>query len=1159
MSQTDTSLETVIDLQQIDARLDDLSLAEIEARYGPMPEAGYDIYVERIDPSAPWYVRLGRALLSIAGEAVAVVTGIAIVWFGAMALLVERGGADLTTLVPNAEMWFAEAFEGKSADIGSLRLVVRPEDGELTVLARDVSVAGDEGEQLNELSYLRADLSLDEALTGKAELRRLTSTGGAITVRRVASGWQAGLGTPENLGKLGPILDLGGEQAQAQLDRVDATGLTLHIVDNVDGLAVRVEEAKLLFEGVERSSLSGQLASQTTRVPFSVRRDGSQVALNIDGAKVSDFASESGRLASLSNYEVPVSADATAILKPDSTFKSVSGSVRVGAGTIRFGTRNIPLNALNATGSYESSGALELESLAISSRPLIAKGEVKFTRTAERIAGNFRVDEISLDTVKLYGERLVIARPSGAFDWAIPQRRLAITDADLTVMDVRFQGDIGAQMGANGLSGLTLDLVGDGVLSPDTLLKLWPEEFVGGARRWIARAVLDGAISNITLKADLPPVAFEPGQVMINGELNRRPLPDDALTLGFDVNNGQVRYISTMTPLLNASGRGILRGNSLDFDLNAATVNGMSIANSTVKMPLLVPKGGPMTITVNGRGSAPDMLHLIDEEPFRFASLYNLNPDEFAGEGEISLTITRPIREFIERSDVTYSVEGAFRNANVPFSIFGTPLTDGDIRLRADTTKLELEGPVSFGPWRAEMTYDDVLGDNGVMPTQATLKGIVSRDALDTFGIGLRQYFDGDIPVEIDATSNGLQLLDAKVRADLTDTNLSLDPYWAKPRGIASDMTMDINRQGEVTYADNIVLTAPGMSLDGALALRLNGALEQLRMERLFIRDVMDIDMLVVPNADRSRLDVTVGGPQLDLSPAVAQRLQNPMVSGGGLPIDLQGRFGELKLAENYTLSDAEVMFKSDGTGIERARLAGNINDSPAAAAIIPSATGRELSLALPDASGAAQALFGWRGIEGGVFKLDATLPPIGQPGAVIGEVQIEDIEMTRAPILAQLLSLASLQGLGDTLSGQGLNFKDVESEFSYRDGVISLRKTRASGPALGITVEGEVGLGQRVLDLNGVLVPAYTANTLLGDIPLIGDILVGKKGEGIVSLSWVAQGPYDAAQITVNPLSALTPGFTREIFKPQREDLPETPTEPEVEEPIEIEEVPIP
>ena len=90
------------------------------------------------------------------------------------------------------------------------------------------------------------------------------------------------------------------------------------------------------------------------------------------------------------------------------------------------------------------------------------------------------------------------------------------------------------------------------------------------------------------------------------------------------------------------------------------------------------------------------------------------------------------------------------------------------------------------------------------------------------------------------------------------------------------------------------------------------------------------------------------------------------------------------------------------------------------------------------------------------------------------------------------------------------------------------------------MTGAGEVSFEDKVLELDGVLVPAYSANSLLGDIPLIGDIFVGKKGEGIFALSYTVVGPFEKTQITVNPLSALTPGFLRGIFRVKRDKLPE-------------------
>ena len=65
---------------------------------------------------------------------------------------------------------------------------------------------------------------------------------------------------------------------------------------------------------------------------------------------------------------------------------------------------------------------------------------------------------------------------------------------------------------------------------------------------------------------------------------------------------------------------------------------------------------------------------------------------------------------------------------------------------------------------------------------------------------------------------------------------------------------------------------------------------------------------------------------------------------------------------------------------------------------------------------------------------------------------------------------------------------------------------------------------------MQGTLVPAYTLNSVLGNIPLLGNLLVGKEGEGIFAMTYGVDGPIGEPTVTVNPLSALAPGFLRSI-----------------------------
>jgi hypothetical protein len=83
--------------------------------------------------------------------------------------------------------------------------------------------------------------------------------------------------------------------------------------------------------------------------------------------------------------------------------------------------------------------------------------------------------------------------------------------------------------------------------------------------------------------------------------------------------------------------------------------------------------------------------------------------------------------------------------------------------------------------------------------------------------------------------------------------------------------------------------------------------------------------------------------------------------------------------------------------------------------------------------------------------------------------------------------------------------------------------------------------LDKNAIDLTGTLVPAYTLNSILGYIPLVGNLLQGGKGQGLFAASFHVSGPLDDPSIGVNPLTALAPGFLRNLFL-QGSTPPDTP-----------------
>jgi hypothetical protein len=147
--------------------------------------------------------------------------------------------------------------------------------------------------------------------------------------------------------------------------------------------------------------------------------------------------------------------------------------------------------------------------------------------------------------------------------------------------------------------------------------------------------------------------------------------------------------------------------------------------------------------------------------------------------------------------------------------------------------------------------------------------------------------------------------------------------------------------------------------------------------------------------------------------------------------------------------------------------------------------------------------------------------------------LKIYDFKLKELPALTKILSLASLQGIADLLSGEGIRFSEFEMNFDNKADLMTINEIYAIGPAISILMDGYVEK-DNLVSLRGTLVPATTINKTIGSIPLIGNILVGQKvGEGVFGVSFKIKGPPKDLETTVNPIKTLTPRFiTRTLEK---------------------------
>jgi len=173
------------------------------------------------------------------------------------------------------------------------------------------------------------------------------------------------------------------------------------------------------------------------------------------------------------------------------------------------------------------------------------------------------------------------------------------------------------------------------------------------------------------------------------------------------------------------------------------------------------------------------------------------------------------------------------------------------------------------------------------------------------------------------------------------------------------------------------------------------------------------------------------------------------------------------------------------------------------------------------------------KGFKEGKLEFDS----IEIEGVSKSKLKIYDFKVKKVPLLAKILTLASLQGIADLLTGEGIRFDEFEMDYIKRGTNTSISEMYAIGPAMSILMEGYL-VKDELTSLRGTLIPATSINKFIGKIKIIGDILVGnKKGEGVFGVSFKIKGHPDNLKTTVNPAKTIAPRFITRILEKFKEN----------------------
>jgi hypothetical protein len=277
--------------------------------------------------------------------------------------------------------------------------------------------------------------------------------------------------------------------------------------------------------------------------------------------------------------------------------------------------------------------------------------------------------------------------------------------------------------------------------------------------------------------------------------------------------------------------------------------------------------------------------------------------------------------------------------------------------------------------------------------------------------------------------------------------------------------------------------------------------------------------------------DIVLSGPALDVSGFLSEsemkpREKNPPVSDPGFVIS--GDFKQLSGRSGQAVTDSHLKLEMQGQDVYFLSLTGLVGGGEEVdLSYYPLENGgRELNLATGDAGRLLAFADVTEQLEGGDLAISARSR--SQKGPLEGRLTIRDFNLRDAPRLTKILEGLSVTGLISALGDRGLPFETLVADFVLEENKIDISEASAKGPSMGIAFSGNAGRGPRgSLDMNGEIAVSDIFSKTLSQLPIINFIV----GEGLIGAAFTVEGSRDDPDITVNPLSVITPGFLRKVF----------------------------
>ena len=920
-------------------------------------------------------------------------------------------------------------------------------------------------------------------------------------------------------------------------------------LDSKDGRGILVGSGQLIGpSGKTRATISAEQPPGATTLKLSVAMDRMVPA---------DFANLSPALNPLAAALLPVGGEASLDFSADGQLDRLDMNVGLGAGVFDVGGACADSFRLDRGGAHiryvRGTGRIDLlpsnlrsngSGATVSGAALVSKDEQGRDRWQYTAAF---ADAAVADTAH--------GLAATAIDnWAA---RGTFTPATGEAVLERMAMEVGStrmsMVGRISQAGVAMDTrVTDAPMG--IILRLWPVCFQSYARNWVLANVRSGIIDKGRMRLTIDADGLE--RLKSTGKM-----PDEAADADFDMSDIAFSYAEGLPNVLATRGKMQFSGRKLTAQIPEAASQMpsgrvLSLTNARYEVADFLDPSPRGRITLETSGPIETGLEYLDLKPFGLVKASGLRFTDLTGEFKGKLDLSLPVTRALQPGDLKLQANATLSDAKLKRSINGLTINSSTVDLTATETSLNAEGDVLVNSVPAKLSWERALGPGSGPSPDLRLTARLDATDREQLGILVNHMISGEIPVTIDlasgAVGDGEKL--AHVEADLGEAEIVLDTLaWRKPAGEAAKAAFDlVSVDKTTTRLEEFQLTGDKIAIRGSIDIGPDNRLVAFAFPEFSVNLVTRLAVSGTVRPDKV-LAVTARGPYFDGRDFFKSLFSLGQLTATPLPPPKATTGLDLTADIETVLGFSQVSLH--GVHIEASRRKGVLSVLEASAGFdrggnvgvrLHAAPGKPRVLqAEADDAGQAFRLIGlYQNLEGGNTSLQVNLDGEGAAEKT-GILWARQFSLSGDPVAKEVLNGATVGGASGPEERQKFEFDRMRVGFSVGQGQLVLRDMFINGPVVGATLRGKIDYERQTVSLGGTYIPLFGLNSMFGALPVLGQLLVGRNGEGLLGITFAVQGALAKPEVIVNPVSAVAPGIFRQIFELGPEDPRIQPRDP--------------